>query len=139
MLQLIRKWFLPDSIGMLLKINWKWVALGWASLILFLSVIPGEDLPNISFWEIDKIVHTIFYWILSFAVILALKKQYPAMPLRFKAIMYGVALCILYGLCIEIVQGAFLESRSFDIYDLVANFIGCTLGVTGIIVIFKPS
>jgi len=124
---------------MLLKINWKWIALGWASLILLLSVIPGEDLPSITFWEIDKIVHAIFYCVLSFAAILAIKKQYPQLPLRYTCIMYGVGLCILYGLCIEIVQGAFLESRSFDLYDLVANFMGCILGVTGIIIIFKPS
>lgn len=124
---------------MLYKINWKWIALSWASIILFLSVIPGEDLPTITFWEIDKIVHAIFYLVLSFTSILAIKRQYPALPLRFTSIIYGVSLCILYGLCIEIVQGAFLESRSFDIYDLVANFIGCSLGVIGIIVIFKPS
>ncbi|HET8962495.1 MAG TPA: VanZ family protein [Chitinophagales bacterium] len=121
------------------KINWKWVALSWASLILLLSVIPGQDLPTITFWEIDKIVHTIFYFVLSFTSIIAIKQQYPRVPLRFNAIIYGVGLCILYGLCIEIVQGAFLESRSFDLYDLVANFIGCVLGVIGILVIFKRS
>lgn len=120
------------------RINWTWFAIAWASLILILSLLPGEDLPEINLWEFDKLAHAIFYAILSFSTIAALRKQYPDWKNRFLSIFFAIALCIFFGLCIEVIQGTFLESRFFDIYDLVANFIGCLLGVIGIIVIFKP-
>ena len=36
---------------------------------------------------------------------------------------------VLYGLAVEIVQGKFISNRSFDLGDLVADFIGCLGGV----------
>ena len=50
---------------------------------------------------------------------------------RLKAIIFALVLCNLYGAGIECIQGLFLPSRTFDIYDLMANGIGTLMGVTG--------
>ncbi|MFN7014646.1 MAG: VanZ family protein [Bacteroidia bacterium] len=131
-------WFRRENRKMRQRINWNWFAIVWASVILILSLLPGEDLPEINFWEIDKLVHALFYAVLCFSTVAAFITQYNFGGNRLYSIFFAISLCILFGLCIEVVQGTFLESRFFDIYDLVANFIGCLLGVIGIIVIFKP-
>jgi VanZ family protein len=105
---------------------------------MFLSFIPGKDLPSLSIWEADKLAHAFVYAVLSICVINALI-QYPKTGGDGKkAIFLGLVLCILFGYCIELIQGQLLPSRTFDVYDLLANFIGCLVGVTGIIFIFKP-
>ena len=115
-----------------------WITGFWALIILLLSVIPGEDLPSISIWEADKMAHAFVYALLCFGVILTLRRQ-SFLPLnRFKGIIFAFLLCNLYGWSIECIQGEFLANRTFDVYDLMANGIGCFLAVTGSLIIFKP-
>jgi VanZ family protein len=120
------------------NIPWLWLAVIWAGIIMFLSFIPGEDLPTLSIWEADKWAHAFVYAVLSITVINTFIQRRNEGTHWKKAIIFGLILCILFGWCIELIQGQLLPSRTFDVYDLLANFIGCLLGVTGIIFIFKP-
>jgi len=115
-----------------------WFTLLWALFILFISVIPGEDLPSLSIWEADKLAHALVYAMLCAGVILTLRIQNTWVKNRLKAIIFALVLCNLYGAGIECIQGLFLPSRTFDIYDLMANGIGTLMGVTGSLFIFKP-
>lgn len=122
----------------MITIPWKWFTAFWALLIFVLSVIPGEDLPSVSIWEADKLAHGFVYMVLGFSLVKLLNQQFNTEVRRWKNSFLAIFLCILFGLCIEVIQGELLASRTFDVYDLLANTIGCLLGVTGIIFIFKP-
>lgn len=92
----------------------------WAIFILILSLLPGRDLPEISIWQIDKVIHFLFYFILVFLLYLAGKDEKidPRNLFRFWMI------ASLYGFLIECMQGLFMADRFFDPFDEIANSIG---------------
>lgn len=78
-----------------------------------LAIFPGPETAITTGW--DKANHVI-----AFMVLLALMDvAFPVMPLyKFK-----IPLLLLYGLCIEGVQG-FLPDRSMSMLDVAADMVG---------------
>lgn len=105
---------------------WRWFAIIWALFILWVSVIPAADLPSLSLWEADKFAHAAVYLLLTIFVSMALKKY---------SVSITAGLCLLYGIILEIIQGQFLPSRTFDYYDIIANTFGCISGIFVILLI----
>lgn len=94
---------------------------------MVLSVIPGEDLPSLSIWQPDKVMHAFVYATLTFFMFKTLRAAAPDnRPLKTSFIAGG--LCILYGFFIELIQLA-LPTRSFDLLDELANSIGCSITI----------
>lgn len=118
---------LPDTVKILQK-GWLYFTLLWAGAILFISVIPAEDLPSLSIWEPDKVMHALVYSILCMSVVFTLKRHVPREIIPYYPKITGFALCILYGFCIEIIQ-RFLPTRTYDLLDIAANSMGCTFGI----------
>lgn len=105
---------------------------GWATAILVVSVMPAEDLPSLHIWEPDKVMHAAVYGLLTWLVWLMLQKsRRNHRPL--KNVIYAAGLCIAYGFCIEMIQ-KMLPTRLFDLYDALANSIGCALAVVLVLV-----
>lgn len=103
-----------------------WKALSWNLIILILSLMPSDGIPDSKWWQfphIDKVVHFIMYAILTFLI---LQKNH-IMFGKFKQINV-LALTFFYvffmGFFIEILQNSFLIGRNFDIFDVVANTAG---------------
>jgi len=97
-------------------------ALVWALFILVLSVMPATELPTLHIWEPDKVLHAICYAILTICVYFMLRRD-DTRGNAVKRILFACLLCILYGICIEIIQ-RFLPGRQFDVYDILANTLG---------------
>ncbi len=110
--------------------GWRWFAIIWSIIIMVLSVVPAEDLPSISLWESDKLAHACVYFILTIAVINALRNSSPG--ISSKQIIYGALISVSYGIVIEFIQGPLLPTRNFDLYDILANVIGCIAGAIAI-------
>lgn len=83
-----------------------------------------DDLPELHIWEPDKLVHAAFYLILSYLLFRAV------LPGRQKnnAIRSSVLVCIFYGFIIECIQ-YLLPTRQFDLFDVLANMLGCALAM----------
>jgi hypothetical protein len=126
----IVNWFQLNKI-MRLKIYWTFVTILWATCIFIVSVIPSSDLPSFSIWEPDKIAHFIVYGLLTFFACKMYLQRNKTMQKSMPAKIYAFASCILYGICIEVIQ-LFLPTRSFDPFDILANTIGCLLGILAI-------
>ena len=105
-------------------------ALVWATLILVLCAIPGNKIPEITFWQWlrwDKLVHLFLFGVLSiflFGAHSAIKKG----PLLFKEYCLWILLAIIYGGVIEIMQATLFIQRSGDLRDAIANAIGAISG-----------
>lgn len=93
----------------------------WALIILVVSVIPGEDLPSLSIWEPDKVLHAFVYGVLT--ALIYITRPQNAVFIK-KLIFQAILLCILYGFFIELIQ-LVLPTRKFDILDALANTVGC--------------
>lgn len=97
-------------------------------IILVLSLTPGDKLPEIEFtlFEVDKVVHFFFYFVLALLMGIGFysKKNEPLL----KKVVLIVASGISFGILIEVTQGTLIENRFFDIFDIIANGIGTAFG-----------
>ena len=94
--------------------------------IAFVSLMPLTGLPKTEFDHIDKIVHLLIYFILSLVIakgFFNLEKT----PLSIKAIPIGLS--FFYSFFIEILQSLLTNYRFFEIFDILANGIGCLIAL----------
>jgi VanZ family protein len=115
---------------MFLKYN-KWSLL-WALIILILCGIPGRDIPHISlleFLSFDKFVHAGIFYVLILLTIRGFLLQTSFKKLQQSAKSIALVLCIIYGGSLEIMQGTLLVGRTADVFDFLADSLGCILGL----------
>ena len=104
-----------------------WIALFWAIMIAVLHAIPGQDLAFIQVDDLsyfDKIFHLGVFAIGAWLLMRALKQQYAMHAFRYTFIVYA-----LYGLLLEMMQGACFEARKADFLDWVADIVGVLLAL----------
>ena len=92
----------------------------------FLFCIPGSAIPKDDWLDkiwADKWVHIGIFISLVFLWSNALEIN------STQGFFILVFVAVLYGLAVEIVQDQLVVNRSFDLGDLVADFIGCLGGV----------
>lgn len=103
----------------------------WALIILILCGIPGRDIPHISFLEllsVDKFIHAGIFFVLVLLTTRGFMLQTNFMLLQQLAKIGTLIICIIYGGVLELMQEAVFEERSADVYDFIANSVGCLLG-----------
>lgn len=106
-------------------------ALIWAGIILWLSLLPGNDLPKWQFLElifIDKWVHIFLHLILAlllFSGAFFIKKNSPSGIAQF----YFIVICMLYGTLIEVLQETLTTTRHFEWGDIAVDTLGAILGI----------
>lgn len=108
----------------------KW-ALLWAVLILILCGMPGKDIPHISFLELlsfDKFVHAGIFFVFILLAIRGFILQTNYLKLQHAAKPVAFFICVAYGGLMEVMQGTMFEDRSADVYDFIANSLGCAIG-----------
>lgn len=109
-----------------------WGAVLWATFIMLLCGLPGSDLPDINFWEIDiedKIAHMGVFGILGFLMVYGSIRRKAKPILSRKHIFTLMLIGIAYGALTEIFQGLFFPSRFADLSDFIADAIGVVLGI----------
>lgn len=108
----------------MLFVNAFWPSLIWALLIFILCIVPGNEMPEIGFWNFDKLAHTFSFGILISLILLGYKKQKRLQGNSLKPFLTGILVCILFGGCIELIQGLFIYKRSAELNDLLADTLG---------------
>jgi len=112
-------------------LHWKlfrsrWLATGWLLTMTILFVLPGSSFPEERWFDqihLDKWVH-----VGLFAVLLFLwKSAFYSTTKSYNIIL--VSLTLLYGVSIELIQGAWVANRSADVFDVVADMTGCLVGI----------
>lgn len=112
-----------------MRVHPLWPALGWASLILVLCLMPGQALPQ---WEwadllsVDKAVHAFLFAVLYVLVHRWLIDRGMAPS---KALWVGLIACTAYGASTELMQQLPALGRRGDLGDLLANTAGVLLGM----------
>nr|WP_304608552.1 VanZ family protein [Pontibacter anaerobius] len=101
------------------------------------TLLPSSSLPpTLSIWELisfDSFAHAFMFSVLCFLMIVGLSKQYTFPHLHHYAIRASLFISSLFGISIELMQHFFIYGRQGDIIDVLANTIGCLLGI----VLFK--
>ena len=94
-----------------------------ALTIICLVKIDGINERGIQFG--DKIFHVLSYIVLSFLWYNALYNKFKLG--KSKSLIYCIIISIVFGIIIEVLQGALTTYRSADINDVSANGIGIML------------
>ncbi|MDY0133258.1 MAG: VanZ family protein [Desulforegulaceae bacterium] len=106
---------------------------GYICVITFLSIIPGGKSSEIAIPGMDKLVHFVFY------LVLAVLFFYSEIFKKFRAEFLIILFCSsFFGVFIECIQ-AIIPWRSFELKDMIANFLGALSGLTGIFYLKKDS
>ncbi len=119
------------------KNTYFFIAISWTCLITILSLITiSEEISNsiaIDFDYKDKYVHFLFYLIFVLLWFLFLVKTKFANSVN-KLVFFAA---VVYGITIEIFQGAFTNTRIPDVYDVLANSGGALTGIVIINFLFR--
>ena len=106
-----------------------WPAITWGIMIFILSAVPGNYFPQVqtlSDWlKPDKIVHFFLYAVFSYLVLLGFIKR--KQSLNHKTILLVLLLIIIWGGLLEIMQHYIFIRRNGNIYDFLANSLGCVM------------
>ncbi len=100
----------------------------WAIFILILCGLPGEQFQKSHITNADKVIHTFLFAVLFFLLSVGFIKQRTFPYLRINTLSKVLIISMLYGLVIEVLQGAVFIGRSIDLYDAIFNGIGCLVG-----------
>lgn len=108
----------------------------FALLILFLSITPTDvdgETPFFYFNGIDKVVHALMYGVFSILVVTAYLNNY---IYKFRTLVIVLSAIWFYSILMELVQHFFVEYRSGEILDAVANLAGILLS-TGLLLTIR--
>ncbi|KAA9341000.1 VanZ family protein [Adhaeribacter soli] len=112
-------------------IRYYFPALLWAAVVLFLTLLPSNALPETPEWKFlsfDTFCHAATFALLTFLVIRSFYFHYGnPRSLRY-TIGVSLALCLFLGILIELLQMVMKQGRHGEISDVVSDFIGSLAG-----------
>ncbi|HKC35645.1 MAG TPA: VanZ family protein [Chitinophagaceae bacterium] len=107
-------------------------AISWFIISVVLLTIPGSAFPKENWLDkiwFDKWVHIGMFAIMVGLWCWAMLKIY-SVSKRLRTVFIWIGLLSLsYGVGMEFVQKYFINNRSFDEGDIIADAVGCSLGV----------
>lgn len=100
------------------------LAVCYTMLLTILSLITVNQLPKLGSTFDDKIYHFGAYMVLTILWYNFLTRTSSKFIIAFSALI-----SIVYGIIVEVIQGAFTTSRTEDYIDVFANSIGVFFGI----------
>ena len=105
----------------------------WVLVIFVLTGLPGDYFPQIvSFWDWlspDKFIHLFMFAVLVLLFMIANTKQFNYKNKRYYYIISSLFFSIFLGALTEILQKFVFIGRHANVYDFLANTLGCFLGI----------
>lgn len=96
----------------------------WTAITLVLLCLPGDSVPGQGMFNVphlDKIVHILLFGGIVVSWGLYTNQRYKK---AFILLRFICGISILIGVVMEFVQVNFIPMRSFDVWDIVADFVG---------------
>jgi hypothetical protein len=123
---------MPSKIFLLNNIKPSFVpAVAWLIISIILLTLPGSAFPKENWLDkiwLDKWIHIgLFAILVTLWCRAMLKRNSDGIKLRTFFIWIGLT-SLAYGIIMEFVQEYLVPNRSFDVGDIIADGIGCTLG-----------
>lgn len=116
--------------------KYNYLGLSWALVILVLCGLPGSQFQSAEINGADIVIHTFLFFVLFLLLGTGFIKQGTYPFLRTSTLMKVFVITLLYGIAIELLQGAFFVDRSFELSDVLANSFGSLLGWGGFLLIY---
>jgi len=114
---------------MLVFLKKYWLSIIWSIIIIIFCSLPNSNIPRnriISIPHFDKIIHFGIYFILSLLILYETKIKIGKKKTVF---IFTSIFSFVLGLLIEIEQHYLINSRTGDLYDLIADVLGTITGI----------
>ena len=114
-----------------IRITSFWPAVVALVVATFLFCLPGQEFPHVNWLDkihFDKFAHIGLFSIMVFLWILPRESRINDKQMVMRIYLLIALAFVLYGICIEFIQLNFVPNRSFDVFDIVADAIGCAFG-----------
>ena len=101
-------------------------AIVWSAFIASSCLLPPSIFKPFTFQSLlglDKFIHLVLYFVFVQLWVLNLEK------INRKNKLVILLIGIIYGIFIELMQSAMNIGRSYEIDDMIANTLGCILGI----------
>jgi VanZ family protein len=103
------------------------LAVSWTAFIVFALTQEPSAIPRYKWLEVqgvDKVIHAILFALESWLVAWVFGRDW-----NWRTIMWVLLFCTVLGGGLEWVQHQFIEGRTGDVLDLLADSVGAVLGV----------
>ena len=107
------------------------ITIFYSIILAIVSFIHLSGLPEINYSNTDKIFHFIAYAVLSWLWFHALFFNLNCNFLH--SLVLSAIVSILFGIIIEVLQGAITDTRVSDNNDILANSLGVCMTIIGLI------
>lgn len=105
----------------------------WGIVILILSGIPGNYVPSVfgflDWISPDKLIHLIMYLVFVFVLLRGMRKYQNTKEVSRRVIYSILGTGIVLGGVTEILQNIVFIRRNGNVYDFIADIIGCLIGL----------
>lgn len=105
----------------------------WAIVIIIFAIIPGTYVPEVqNIWNLlqwDKLIHIFLFAIFVMLLINDLQKQNKVRFLQKSPVLFALSFGTIFGLFTEMIQLFEFLQRNSNVYDLIADVVGCALGI----------
>ena len=104
------------------RYKFTYLAISFTLLITFFSIIPLQFKIAVdnNFLNLDKAIHFLIYFTYSILIFISLEKEL----LIKSSKLLSIFISFIVGFSLELIQGFFLDHRSFEILDLFSNCAG---------------
>ena len=99
------------------------------------SLISLKNELQIGVQVSDKILHSVGYFMLTISWLLAYNVK--SNPMKLSLLIASAV--FIYGIIIEILQGALTDYRQADLYDVFANFTGIVVAIMFFVFVLKKN
>jgi len=100
----------------------------WLVALLFGTLTPGNDLPDVGFRLNDKLIHLVIFLVLTVLFLKACKKEYFLKFLGNKVVFFVIIIVLVLSIGTELAQH-FIPGRRMGIDDMVADIVGVVLAL----------
>lgn len=106
--------------------------------MMFLFFLPGQSFENANAPNLDKAVHAFLFLFSTLFWCRGLFSAYLFNTAVKRPFFWAISINALFGIAVEFIQHYFIPNRSFDSWDIVADFFGIILGFVAFRIIYGP-
>ena len=105
------------------------VCIFYSVFITIIFLLPTKEISKLfdTFIPIDKLVHVVIFLVLTFLWLFYVNSVLN--DIKPIVLFFILAVCLFYGILIEVTQELYVSSRGAEVLDVIADLLGSSLGL----------
>ena len=103
--------------------------IAWWLIVLGLMCTPGKDFPALGSWtefiRLDKLIHIAVFGLMVYLFSRPVSIREISVVEKKRTFIKIAIACSIWGLAIEFIQHFWIPGRTMDLFDFVADSLGC--------------